>query len=421
MAQDPHRPYVLFAGEDWWHHSHAHADLQIMIQVARVRPVLIVNTLGMRPVVGAHQPDHSWRHTVCRIARRVSTMRPWAVRPAPEDVPDLWVLAPVVLPWFGSSWRGRAGAALVAAQTRRAVRKLGTMRRPAVAVANPVAWPVVRRMGLGSVLAYRIDHHSATPGVDRRQVERLEDELFEAADLVAYSSSTLLAAEWARHGGVARHLDHGVDAVRFDPARPGLDEPPDLAGIPHPRLGLVGSLEAATKDVGLLEAIATALPEVSVVVVGADPDAAPALAALPNVWMLGRRPHASIPRYLRHLDAGLVLVPDHEWGRGSNPIKLKEYLAMGIAVVSTEFPELERYRNVVAVGAAADALVDAVRTVLGVGDPVRRQDDVGARARRRAVGAARTWQDQAELLLRWWDDGDAADDLAALGPLEAIV
>jgi glycosyltransferase involved in cell wall biosynthesis len=135
--------------------------------------------------------------------------------------------------------------------------------------------------------------------------------------------------------------------------------------------------------------------------------------------MLGRRPHAAIPRYLRHLDAGLVLVPDHEWGRGSNPIKLKEYLAMGLAVVSTDFPELERYRGVVAVGTDADAIVEAVRGVLT--DPVRREDDAEARARRRAVGAARTWQDQAVLLLRWWDDDDAADDLAALGPLDAVV
>jgi glycosyltransferase involved in cell wall biosynthesis len=274
-------------------------------------------------------------------------------------------------------------------------------------------------MGLEPVLAYRIDHHRAMPGVDRCEVERLEDELFAAADLVAYSSSALLSAERDRHRGAGRHLDHGVDAVRFDPDRPGLDEPADLAAVPRPRLGLVGSLEAATKDVELLDAIATALPEVSVVVVGAEPDAAPTLAAHPNVWMLGRRPHAAIPRYLRHLDAGLVLVPDHEWGRGSNPIKLKEYLAMGLAVVSTDFPELERYRGVVAVGTDADAIVEAVRGVLT--DPVRREDDAEARARRRAVGAARTWQDQAVLLLRWWDDDDAADDLAALGPLDAVV
>jgi glycosyltransferase involved in cell wall biosynthesis len=404
------RCYLSFAGEDWWHHSHAHADLQVMVQIARVRPVLLVNTLGMRAVVGGHQPSGS---TVRRIVRRLATMRPRSVHPAPALLPRFAVLAPVVLPFYGPTVLGRLNVALVAFQVRRALRREG-LRRPATLIANPMAWPVTQRLGLEPVAYYRIDHQSATPGVDRSLVAGLEQAMFDRAALVVYSASSLLDAEAGRHHGRARHLDHGVDTVRFDPDRADLAEPADLAVIPHPRVALVGSLEGATKDVELLVEVARGVPEANVVVIGATADASPALAALPNVTFLGRKPHGEIPAYLAHLDVGLVLVPSHEWGQGSNPIKLKEYLAMGLAVVTTPFPEAARYGSLVRVGDDRAGFVEAVRDAVHGGAP----DDVAAR---RSAGAARSWQDQAVTLLGWWGDPAGASELAALPPLAESV
>jgi hypothetical protein len=46
---------------------------------------------------------------------------------------------------------------------------------------------------------------------------------------------------------------------------------------------------------------------------------------------------------------------DNEWIRFANPIKLKEYLALGLPVVSTDYPEVEAYRDRVHVAADRDA------------------------------------------------------------------
>jgi hypothetical protein len=45
---------VSFSAGDYWYHSHTHADFQIAHELARTRPVLIVNSMGMRmPSLGS--------------------------------------------------------------------------------------------------------------------------------------------------------------------------------------------------------------------------------------------------------------------------------------------------------------------------------------------------------------------------------
>ncbi|MGK0204497.1 MAG: hypothetical protein ACI9S9_003582, partial [Planctomycetota bacterium] len=44
---DP-RDIIIFCGQDWWYHSRAHSDFQLMTRAAKQRKVLLVNSIGMR-------------------------------------------------------------------------------------------------------------------------------------------------------------------------------------------------------------------------------------------------------------------------------------------------------------------------------------------------------------------------------------
>jgi glycosyltransferase involved in cell wall biosynthesis len=80
-----------------------------------------------------------------------------------------------------------------------------------------------------------------------------------------------------------------------------------------------------------------------VVIVGETNNANPAglqrLRALPNVHLLGRRPYSALPGYCKAFDVALLPFVKNELTEYANPLKLREYLAAGLPVVSTDIPE----------------------------------------------------------------------------------
>jgi glycosyltransferase involved in cell wall biosynthesis len=63
------------------------------------------------------------------------------------------------------------------------------------------------------------------------------------------------------------------------------------------------------------------------------------------VRMVGRKPYAELPRYLRAFSVGLIPFRDNELTRNVNPIKLREYLSAGLPVVASGVPEIRHYGN----------------------------------------------------------------------------
>ena len=82
---------------------------------------------------------------------------------------------------------------------------------------------------------------------------------------------------------------------------------------------------------------------------------------------------------------------DSPWIRHSNPIKLKEYLALGLPVVSTEFDELDGYRDRVRTATDAAGFVAGIRESLEFGpllEPAKLRESV----------LAYSWTSRADVL-----------------------
>lgn len=365
------RPLICFAGLDWWYHNRAHADFQLMMRAARTRPVLLVNAIGMRmPLPGrTTQPFR-------RIMRKLRSMVRFVRKPVPE-LPDFHVFTPVLFPFYGVAWARDLNARLVRAQVKFAAWMIG-IEDPVVLVTLPTAWDVVRDLPRSRLVFNRSDKASEFAEADRPAIAALEDQLLRRADVVLYVSRSLMEEERDRAGSRAHFLDHGVDLDHFDPKRYS-SEPDDLGSIPHPRIGFFGALRDNLVDFDLLERIARELPEAQLVLIGDATSSMQRFASLPNVHWLGFRPYESIPSYGAGFDVALMPWRDNEWIRNCNPIKLKEYLALGLPVVSSDFPEVHRYGAVVRIAADPQQFVELVKATLedgGLGTAQLRRDSV---------------------------------------------
>src|SRR5213078_3256659 len=111
--------------------------------------------------------------------------------------------------------------------------------------------------------------------------------------------------------------------------------PPEIASLPRPVIGYFGLIADDWVDVPLIEHVAREFPGASVVMLGKVTADVSALAKIPNVHLLGRKPYASLPAYCKGFDVALIPFPINEATLNSNPLKAREYLAAGLPVICT--------------------------------------------------------------------------------------
>ena len=98
-------------------------------------------------------------------------------------------------------------------------------------------------------------------------------------------------------------------------------------------------------DVELLAHVAKSFPGGSLALVGKTTTDVSRLQRLPNVHLLGRKPYAELPAYCKGFDVALNPFRINELTLNSNPLKVREYLAAGLPVVSTPVPEVVRLKH----------------------------------------------------------------------------
>jgi len=277
---------------------------------------------------------------------------------------NLYVLTPPVLPLPGSTMAKRINRCLLIARIRSALRRVG--RGPVqVWSFTPDISYLLGHFGEEKVVYYCVDDHASFSGYDKEQVIRDEADLCRRADLVITTSTALQEAKAPLNPNTIL-VTHGVDYEHFSRAvREDLPIPEDMKTIPHPILGFFGLIRDWV-DLDLLAAVACRRPDWHIVMIGdSTVDLAP-YRGIPNMHFLGRRPYEQLPAYCKAFDVGLIPFRINELTRAVNPIKLREYLAAGLSVVSTPLPEVMAYDGPVRVGDSAESFVDIIGKAFGI-------------------------------------------------------
>lgn len=218
-----------------------------------------------------------------------------------------------------------------------------------------------------------------------------ERRLLEEVDLALAVSMTLV--ERFREVQPRAYLqENGVDLDDFSPAMLAASEPhPLLARLPRPVVGFVGQVDDRI-DQDLVEHLARALPEVSVVLAGRVRGGVDfsRLRGISNVHFTGFIDYQALDGVYRELDVGLVPYVDSPLTQACNPLKIYEYLAADLPVVSTDLAGLNSTKQAIDIASVPDDFVSAVRRALS--DPGER------RAARLAVASQAGWQRRADQL-----------------------
>ena len=341
---------ICFGGEDWWYHNRGHFDMQMMRELSRVVPVLYVNSIGMRvPRVGEGSMF------VKRVLRKLKSLKRGLVKV--RD--NFFVASPIVAPAGLGAGLNRAALAL---QVRAFARRAG-IRRPLVWVACPPGAEVVDRLKPVGLVYQRTDRFEAFHGVNPDRIKGFDTFLKDRADMTVFCSSWLMGQEQAACRS-AEFIDHGCDYQTFaDAGRGPTEAPSDVRDIPGPRVGFVGGIDAHTFDPALFVEVARSVPEAQFVLVGGC-SLQDDWVNLPNVHLLGKRDYEQVPAYMAACDVLIMPWNRNEWIQACNPIKLKEYLAIGRPVVSTPFPELGRFEGLVEIADSPAGYAAAIRRAI---------------------------------------------------------
>lgn len=142
-------------------------------------------------------------------------------------------------------------------------------------------------------------------------------------------------------------------------------------------------------DSELVASVAETFPQHTVRLIGGYiPEVYNRLSKIPNIEMTGEVAYKYLPRYVHTFDVGLLPFRIQPLTMGTNPLKLYEYLAAGLPVVSVPLPETAQFGGLVLTGEGKD-FIQAVNDALS--SPANEKDFIA----RQTFAKKETWNNRA--------------------------
>lgn len=321
---------MLVFGEDWG--ALPSSTQHLIRHLLPDMNIVWVNSLGLR------RPKLCKRDLL-RAAKKLQSM----VTPSKGVGSDFeshglkpHIVNPRVIPWPGNPIARKLNESLLTNLLQPLLASNDT--RPLLWTSLPSAADVVGKLGERACIYYCGDDFSALDGVDHEPVAKMEQELVKKANLII-AASHKIAEKFPKEKTLV--LPHGVDFERF--STPSV-RASDLGN--GPVAGFYGSI-AGWFDKQLMLTTAQQLPHWRFVLIGPAHTNIDELIAQPNIEWLGPRPHKELANYSQHWDVGILPFKNNAQIQACNPLKLREYLAAGQPIVSTHYPAIDKYSDLI--------------------------------------------------------------------------
>lgn len=370
---------VCFAPDSWdsiWRNRH-----QIMSRLARTNRVLYVEpqlypvNQSLKALLRFQPPD-----------RRLTPIGGglWVYRHPRWGFMSRWSLV------------DKLGRQLRILALHRALQNL-QMQSPIMWVVDPLTGALAKQLKAGPICYHVVDNYLAAPWRSPEKqalVKKWDAYMLALADLVIVTSPALLA-EKKQHNDNVHLVKNAVDYDRFVEILEQSDAPPaDVSAIPAPVIGYVGAINNKL-DYELIDTVVRAKPDWSFMFVGPvskQPDQALQRFVQnppPNVYLLGRRDVAEVPRYIQACQVCLLPYRLDEYTKNIDSLKLYEYLACEKPIVATDIPATREQSQVVHIAKNAPDFIKKLEQAL---TPLSSPQ----RAERKSIALQNTWDQRVE-------------------------
>ena len=248
---------------------------------------------------------------------------------------------PIQFPWFGLPARKFNG--YFAGRFFQKLVKQHNIQHPIIATNFPCvvdAFRSIRRLAPQAIqIYYCFDDFIAYPGFNPRHWQAMEQDFFATVDGVIFTSRDLLENKKRPESLPSLYLPHGVDYDHFSCEKADTIPLEVLQTIKKPVVGFFGTIDTWV-DISAIAYLAKRFPECSFVVIGRSVVPLTVLEGLDNVYCLGQQPYSALPQYARLFDVGLIPFVMNDLTKAVNPLKLMEYYAIGMPVISTRLPDI---------------------------------------------------------------------------------
>lgn len=222
---------------------------------------------------------------------------------------------------------------------------------------------------------------------------RIEPAHMAKADIVT-ANSTYLANIAGKYNPNSVFVGQGCDLTAFNPfmqhAVPG-----DMKYISHPVVGYIGALKSLRLDIEIIESVAKARKDWSIVLVGPEDEdfKKSELHKLSNVYFLGSKDESELASYLSAFDVAINPQKVSPVTIGNYPRKIDEYLAMGKPTVAAKTDAMSYFDKVVALSENIDEWIKAVDNELRTNTTFKENERI-------AFAQSHTWKNSVDKIYR---------------------
>ncbi len=367
--------FIIFSDE-WGRHPSSCEH--IVKQLLESNRILWVNTIGMRTP----------QLTVYDMKRSIEKIVSWFsfTKKKEYSLPEnIKVLNPIMLPFNNISLIRKINTLSVKRTVSNAMLNWNISSPIVIASVTNVA-DYVTLFDAQAVVYYCVDEYVEWPGADRNLVIEMEEHLLAVSDLVLATADDLCQKK-RRNGKLPVFIPHGVDFEHFNIKRQVSDSEL-LQNLKPPIIGFFGAV-SEWLDFEMLIYAAKARPEWSFVLLGPIDTNVSILNGITNIHLPGKVSYKDLPLHAAAFDIGLIPFVVNELTISVNPLKLIEYLACGLPVVSSALPEVVKFSEFAYIANDKYSFVEAIELAL-------KEDNELLRQSRKNIARTYSWRSIAD-------------------------